>query len=96
MAKEKQDCPSLADIRRRPCVVLVIQKALGVEHVYRLRQLLSTKKFPELDVLIHSGGGDINSAFKIVELLRLHAEKVYACVPIAAKSAATLICLGSM
>jgi hypothetical protein len=72
----------------------VIQKALGVEHVYRLRQLLSTKKFPELDVLIHSGGGDINSAFKIVELLRLHAEKVYACVPIAAKSAATLICLG--
>lgn len=94
MAKEKQDHPALADIRKRPCVVLVIQKALGVEHVYRLRQLLSTKKFPELDVLIHSGGGDINSAFKIVELLRLHAEKVYACVPIAAKSAATLICLG--
>ncbi len=94
MSKKKTDCPSLANMRGRPCVVLCIQKSLNLEHVYRLRHLLAEKKYPALDVVIHSGGGEINSAFKIVELLRLHADKVYACVPIAAKSAATLICLG--
>ena len=45
--------------------------------------------------MIHSGGGDIHVAYQMVELMRMHTKRLFACVPLYAKSAATLICLGA-
>ena len=45
--------------------------------------------------MIDSHGGNIHAAYQVIELLRLHAERIHACVPFYAKSAATLLCLGA-
>ena len=74
---------------------LFLSESLDLKHVIRLRSALGDQKFEDLDLVIHSGGGSIHAAYQVVELLRLHAEHVHACVPLYAKSAATLLCLGA-
>jgi len=86
---------AFANVRARPAVFLFPGEPLSFEHVVRLRSALEKQTFPELDFVIHSGGGNIHSAYQIVELLRLHADRIHACVPLYAKSAATLLCLGA-
>jgi hypothetical protein len=81
--------------RGRPAVfVLLPAELLEIGHAVRLRGCLRDKYFPELDVVVHTGGGDIHAAYLIVALLHLHAKKLTACVPLIAKSAGTLICIG--
>lgn len=63
--------------------------------VLRLRDVLGSTMFEELDLVINSGGGSIHAAYQIIELLRLHTKRLNACVPFYAKSAATLLCVGS-
>ncbi len=46
-----------------------------------------------LDLLLESGGGDIDAAAKIVKLCRAHCKKFSVMVPFTAKSAATLIAI---
>jgi hypothetical protein len=48
-----------------------------------------------LEVLIHSPGGHANVAYQIARFLRGHCKQLNALVPIQAKSAATLLCLGA-
>jgi hypothetical protein len=48
-----------------------------------------------LEILIHSGGGEADAAYRLIRFLRRRYAHVNALVPIAAKSAATLICLGT-
>jgi hypothetical protein len=48
-----------------------------------------------IDVIVHSPGGDIHSAYHIIELLRERFPVLDAVVPVYAKSAATLICLAA-
>jgi len=57
-----------------------------------LRNIGNCKK---IDLIIHSPGGDPNSAEKIIKLCRSYAEEFTVIVPNSAKSAATLIALGS-
>ncbi len=45
--------------------------------------------------MIHSGGGSVHAAYQAMTMLRLHAERIFACVPFWAKSAATLLCIGA-
>ena len=52
-------------------------------------------KLEEIDLIIHSGGGDIDAAYHIVQILSENAEKVNVVVPRMAKSAATLISCGA-
>ena len=80
-------------VRGRPSVILFLDESLDTKHLWQLRLLLGEQRFDELDLVIHSGGGDIHVAYQVVELLRYHARCVYACVPFFAKSAATLLCL---
>ena len=68
---------------------------MSISHTLRLRKVLQGKQCAEIDLVINSGGGDIDAAYQIIELVRLHAQKVNACVPFYAKSAATLICIGA-
>lgn len=93
--KPAQELQAFVDARGRPAVFLFIRESLDLPHVVRLRNLLANQMFEELDLVINSGGGSIHAAYQIVELLRLHAKKLYACVPFYAKSAATLLCIGA-
>jgi hypothetical protein len=52
-----------------------------------------TPRVDRLDVILNSGGGELNSAFKIARAFRRHAESLTFFVPRYAKSAATLIAL---
>lgn len=81
--------------RRRPSVFLFLTESLEFQHVVQLRSTLGNQDFEELDLVINSGGGNIHAAYQVIELLRLHAKRIYACVPLYAKSAATLLCLGA-
>ncbi len=53
------------------------------------------KKIKKLDLFLNSTGGSIDAAFKIVNICREYAEEFNVIVPLMAKSAATLICLGA-
>lgn len=49
----------------------------------------------QVALLVHSGGGDAQGAYRIATLLRRQCEGFTAIVPRYAKSAATLLCLGA-
>lgn len=86
---------AFATLRGRPAVFLVLRESLAVSHLFQLGAELGDQQFEEIDLVIHSGGGDINVAYQMVELIRLHTDRLFACVPLYAKSAATLLCLGA-
>lgn len=86
---------AFVDARGRPAVFLFPQESLGYQHAFTLRTQLGNARFPELDLVINSGGGSIHAAYQLISLLRRHADRIHACVPFFAKSAATLLCVGS-
>ena len=86
---------AFATLRGRPAVFLVLYESLDMPHLFQLRTALRDRQFEEIDLVIDSGGGDINVAYQMVELIRLHTDRLFACVPLYAKSAATLLCLGA-
>jgi hypothetical protein len=83
------------DERGRPAVFLIVPKHIDLPHVMVLRKCLRDKDFEEIDVVVHTGGGNIHATYLIVALLRAHTKKMTACVPIVAKSAGTLLCIGA-
>ena len=80
--------------RGRPVVLLHVW-SLRMSHVIDLRRILGNQKFEDLDVVINSPGGSMDAAYLAAEILRSHSERIRACVPFCAKSAATLLCLGA-
>lgn len=86
---------AFTNARGRPAVFLFLPESLDLRHVVQLREVLGTQEFEELDLVINSGGGDIHAAYQMIELLRLHTKRLYACIPFYAKSAATLLCIGA-
>ena len=71
----------------------------------QLVSALGDDRFDDLDLIVHSSGGDIHAAYLIMSMLRERMNKdketgkckgtLIACVPSRAKSAATLLCLGA-
>lgn len=57
--------------------------------------LQQIRRVKRLILVIHSGGGDGYTSQKIVDVCRAHCKEFVVCVPSWAKSAATLIALGS-
>jgi hypothetical protein len=95
---KKEIVPELqafVDARGLPALFFFVNEPLESWHVIRVQALMEDHKFDELDLVINSGGGSIDSAFQIAELLRLHTKKLNACVPFYAKSAATLLCISA-
>jgi Serine dehydrogenase proteinase len=98
VAEQESLPPELQDFanaRGRPAAFLFHSDSLMRWHVGQLDDALDGRKFEELDLVIHSGGGLAHSAYQIVELLRLHTDRLNACVPFWAKSAATLLSIGA-
>jgi hypothetical protein len=60
-----------------------------------IRNRKQFKKGRAIDILIHSGGGEPDAAYRLVKFLRGRYDQINALVPLMAKSAATLICLGA-
>ncbi|HNH52997.1 MAG TPA: ATP-dependent Clp protease proteolytic subunit [Nitrosomonas sp.] len=52
-------------------------------------------KIKKLDLFINSPGGFLDSAYKIVKICREYSDQFNVIVPFAAKSAATVICIGA-
>ena len=81
-------------IRKKPILLMNISHVIPTS-VMLLQKELRGKNVPELDVVLNTPGGHIESAYKIVKLLRIHAKKVNVIVPFYSKSAGTLICLSA-
>jgi hypothetical protein len=94
-AKVAPELQEYVDARGFPAVFLFLAEALDLQHVFQIRSCLSDSHFDELDLVVNSYGGSIHAAYQIVEVLRLHADRLNVCVPLLAKSAATLLCLGA-
>jgi hypothetical protein len=95
--KELQD---FANMRGRPVVFFLIKAELNLGHAVRLwrefdKRPLESKPLPEVDIVIDSVGGDVHTAYQVVQLLRRRARRYHACVLLYAKSAATLISIGA-
>lgn len=86
----RQAVTNLATSSNQPILTLSISEELSIQHFLQVRSEINSQKFTNLSLLVHSGGGDINVSYQIVQLLRKHCKKLNLIVPIYAKSAATL------
>jgi len=57
--------------------------------------LPANRKFEKLDFILHSPGGFLDSAYKIVRICKEYSNEFNVIVPLSAKSAATVIALGA-
>ncbi|OGP67366.1 MAG: hypothetical protein A2W27_05000 [Deltaproteobacteria bacterium RBG_16_44_11] len=57
--------------------------------------LPESRKISRLDLFLNSPGGFLDSAYKITRICKEYSEEFNVIVPLAAKSAATVICLGA-
>ena len=95
----------LADQRESPVLCIYQYEAKSEDDedeeidwvcVGAVQRLLSEQgSMDSLSVLLHSPGGDIDCAYRIIRAIRENAKHVEVLVPVWAKSAATLICVGA-
>ena len=82
--------------RQSNLLVLVSHASLDVSVAMALNGVMRRMgRTDALDVLLDSGGGDLDFAYKMLKMLKSYAERVTVIVPFYAKSAATLIALGA-
>jgi len=83
-------------IRNRKNPVLLLDlKEIRKPDLLIIHDLICKKNFESLDVILQTPGGDIDAAFLIIKVLRKKAKQVNIIVPLYAKSAGTLMCLGA-
>lgn len=68
---------------------------IDVSDVQGFMEVLSNIDERELDLIIHSGGGDVHAAEAIVEYLRSKFDHIRVFVPVSAMSAASMIALSA-
>lgn len=89
-------CRRFGKIRKSHIAAIVLpDEPLLPTHLLQIQECMAQKRFKNLDIVLHSSGGDINASYQMVELLRRHCEHMTTVVPIYAKSAACLFILGS-
>lgn len=67
----------------------------GEPHLLIVDQLRAIGKIKKLDLFLYTRGGDTNSVWPLISILREHCDKLAVIVPFKAHSAGTLICLGA-
>ena len=86
----------IQETRKSKLLVLLSQRPIDGSVALALNGVLRRMgEVENLDVLLDSGGGDLDSAYKVLLLLKSYAKTVTIIVPFYAKSAATLIALGA-
>ena len=94
---------AIEHVRHRPLIVYATSTRLGLRSVIAgdaVRELIDQidaipSSEANVDVLIHSTGGDALAAWKLMSVLRERFDSVAVLVPYQAFSAATLFCLGA-
>jgi hypothetical protein len=93
---------AIEEYRKRPLIIYVTSTRLGVNAMMAgdsvrefIDQIDLIKESKEVDVLIHSTGGDALTAWKLMSLLRERFDKIGVLVPQMAFSAATIFALGA-
>lgn len=76
-------------------IILLSLNGIEVTDLFKLHKLLRGKKFKKLGVILQTPGGDIHVAYQMIKLLRSYTREIHIIVPLYAKSAGTLICLGA-
>ena len=95
VAPELPELIEFASVRGRPAVFVILDEVIARPHLSTLQEEIGGRRFDELDFVIHSHGGDIHRAYQIAQRIRQHTQRMSACVPLYAKSAATLWCLAA-
>lgn len=90
----RESVQAFARLRNRPCL-LVSGRKMTRELAFDVVDAVGTSKFDALDVVLQTGGGDIDAAFILARLLRVRSRHLSIFVPIGAKSAGTLVCLAA-
>lgn len=63
---ELPELVEFASARGRPAVLVILDEAIARPHLLTLREELGSRRFEELDFVIHSRGGNIDIAYQIV------------------------------
>lgn len=63
--------------------------------INELEKIPSTKENTAIDLILNSNGGDAYTAYKMLKQLRSKCKSLRVIIPLAAKSAATLLSLGA-
>lgn len=86
-----------ATTRGRPAAFYFLgeNEPIGSRTVRALGRSIGDRTFDELDVVVQSSGGDIHAAYQLISFLRHRTRTLHACVPLFARSAATLLCVGA-
>ncbi len=102
LSERRKAYKAIEEYRERPLIVYVTSTRQGVDAQLSgdavrefIDQIDAIKASSEVDVMIHSTGGDALAAWKLMSILRERFDKVYVLVPHTAFSAATLFALGA-
>lgn len=95
LSKARDVLGRFQDKRRRRLLVLAGHRPMDREVAHEVdRMLLQMGGIGSLDVVLDSGGGDLDAAYKTLKIIKSRAKDTTVIVPFCAKSAATLIALG--
>lgn len=89
------------EAKRKSRIYCFIEGASDDDHICdpTFRRLYNSRKefqnIDTLEVLIYSGGGHANMAYRVAKFFRQHCKTLNVIVPFQAKSAATLMCLAA-
>lgn len=90
---------TIAGIRNRPLLLLIYPStgSISPHHSVTLyQQFMEVSNIENLDIILHSAGGDIHEAYDMLKLCRSYTdEELSVIVPLKAMSAATLMALGA-
>jgi len=90
--------PLIQEIEKERCgtlVTFICDSPITYNTAHRLNKIVRKMKIENLDLFIHSSGGDLDATAKIVKLLRENCKKYSAIIPFYAKSAATLLAISA-
>jgi len=91
--------PLISEIEKKrdtKIIVFFCVKSIGAQAAFKLHRILrNLRGVTNLDLLVESGGGDIDVTSKIVKMLRRYCKKFCVIVPFYCKSAATLIAISA-
>ena len=75
--------------------IILPEDEIDDSHALTIYNMLCDEKSNNIVVLLHSGGGDISPAYKIVDVIKNHYKQISLIIPLYAKIAAVLFALAS-
>jgi len=81
--------------RGNTLVTFICDSPINYNAAHRINKIVRKTKIENLDLFVHSSGGDLDSTAKIVKLLRENCKKYSVIVPFYAKSAASLLAISA-